>query len=333
MVSGESTDPGCSRGQIMLVGALALAVLLLALVPVYNAVFMAEGAGAGEPEGVADTAPSAEATGLRAAQGLAVRTGHGAVYPDTDEVGTAFGSAFESYARLQGEAAVAGSDTDVNTTFDAGAPGTEYGVRIVQNRSGYLDKPTSAHTPGPKNWFVVRNSDRTELGWFTARLEVANLSETDRFVVVASNGTHAVELSVGSDGGSNDVTVNASGDVDVMDEAVTCDSRAGEVVVDLYRGSADGGDCRFTGLDAVEGPVSVRIQNGSSAYGVYELVVRNGTGLQPTVDACTTAGPPDTSSPCSSPVLWQLAMRTRVVGDRTAYANRVNVSVYGTGGD
>jgi hypothetical protein len=331
MVSGR---PGTNRrGQIMLVGALALAVLLLALVPVYNAVFMAEGAGAGEPEGVSDTALSAEATGLRAAQGLAVRTGHGSVYADTGEVREAFEPVFENYTLLHDEAAVAGSDTYVETTFDADAPGTEYGVRAVQNRSGYLDKPTVAHTPGPKNWFVVGNSDRTRLGWFTARLDVSNLSETDRFTVAASNGTHSVELGVGSDGGSTDVTVNASGDVGGMDEAVTCSSRAGEIVVDLYRGSADRGDCTFTGLDAVEGPVSVRIRNGSSAYGVYELVVRNGTGLQPTVETCTAASPPSTSSPCSSPTFWQLAVTTRVETDRTAYENRVNVSVYGAGGD
>jgi hypothetical protein len=317
----------------MLVGALALAVLILALVPVYSAVFTTDRGGVGDPGGVRDSVPGYGRDSLGAAQQVAIRTGHGAVYADEAAVAAAFEPAFENYTRLHREAAVAGTGTVVNATFDPDASGTRYGVRVVQNRSASLDKPVPGATPGKEHWWVVRNSSRARLGWFTARLAVSNLSESDPFVVEVENGSHEVELRVESDGGSNDVSVRLTGDVGAMSEDVTCDSRAGEIVVDLYRGSADGGDCTFTGLDVLEGPVSVRFRNGSSAHGVYELVVRDGTGLQPTIEACTPQSPPPgLSNPCSSPTLWQLSMTTTVRSDRTEYANRVNVSVYGEGG-
>ena len=324
---------GNERGQVMLVGALALAVLILALVPVYNAVFTTDSTGVGDPEGVPDGLSPYQRSALEAAQRLAIRTGHGAVYPDDAAVAAAFDPAFENYTRLHGEAAVSGTDTAVNVTFAPTAAGTQYGGRVVQNRSDYLDKPTAAGGPGPADWWVVRPSDRARLGWFTARLEVANLSESDPFVVEVSNGTDTAELHVESDGGSNDVSVRLTGDVSAMSEDVTCDSRAGEIVLDVYRGSADGGDCAFSGLEVVEGPVSIRIRNGSSAYGVYELVVRDDAGLQPTIEACTPQSPPPgLSNPCSSPTLWQLSMITEMRNDRTEYESRTNVSVYGTGG-
>jgi hypothetical protein len=331
--ANERRPVGDERGQVMLVGALALAVLILALVPVYNATFTTDSAAVGDPGGVPDAVSGYERSALEAAQRLAIRVGHGSTYPDEAAVASAFEPAFANYTRLHGEAAVAGTQTTVNATFDPTAPGTQYGVRVVGNRADYLDKPTAAGGPGPSDWWVVRNSDRTRLRWFTARLDVSNLSESDPFVVEVSNGTDTVDLRVESDGGSNDVSVRLAGDVGAMSEDVTCDSRAGEIVIDLYRGSAGGGDCTFTGLDVVEGPVSVRVRNGSSAYGVYELVVRDGDGIQPTVEACTPPSPPPgLSNPCSSPVLWQLSMTTHLRTDRTDYESRTNVSVYGTGG-
>ncbi|MEF8789266.1 MAG: hypothetical protein V5A61_04020 [Haloarculaceae archaeon] len=329
MVSDRPAHPGAERGQILLVGAVALAVLVLALVPVYNAVFTTDSTGVGDPEGVPDAASGYEREALAAAQRIAIRTGHGAAYADPDAVTAAFEPAFANYTRLHDEAAVTGTGTAVNVTFVPDAPGTRYGVRVVQNRSGSLDKPTPAAGPGPANWFVVRPSARTRLGWFAARLDVSNLSDSSPLVVAVDNGTHAVELAVESDGGSSDVSVRLTGDVGEMSEDVTCDSRAGEIVIDLRRGSADGGDCTFSGLDVVEGPVSVRIRNGSSASGVYELVLRDGTGLQPTVGPCTAASP---SAPCSSPTLWQLSMETRLRTERTDYRSRENVSVYGGAG-
>ncbi|MEF8843506.1 MAG: hypothetical protein V5A62_18085 [Haloarculaceae archaeon] len=317
--------PRRERGQVLLVGALALAVLLLALVPVYNAVFTTDSADVGGREGVPDGASAYERSTLEAAQRLAIRTGHGRTHPDNGSVASAFEPAFENYTRIHDESAVTGTGTYVNATFDGNAPGTQYGVRVVQNRSGHLDKPTSG---GPGNWHLVRNSSRTQLGWFTVRLDVSNLSESDPFVVRVYNGTDEVRLAVESDGGSNDVSVQLTGSVGTMSEDVTCDSRAGEVVIDLYRGSADRGDCTFTGLDVVEGPVSVWVRNGSSAYGVYELVVRNGDGLEPSIHRCTD----DHTDPCWTPTLWQLSLRSHVRSGGTDYTSRVNVSVYGEGG-
>lgn len=318
---------GGERGQVLLVGALALAVLLLALVPVYNAVFTTDSADVGQPEAV-EAVSAHERSTLEAAQRLAIRTGHDRAYPDNGSVASAFEPAFENYTRIHGESAVTGTGTHVNTTFDGSAPGTQYGVRVVQKRSGYLDEPAT----GTTDWDLTDGPERARLGWFTARLDVSNLSDSHPFVVEVSNGSDTVHLRVASDGGSNDVSVQLTGDVGAMSEDVTCDSRAGEVVIDLYRGSVNRGDCTFTGLEVVDGPVSIRFENASSAYGVYELVVRDDvprTRLQYTnVDKCTTGS----SDPCWSPALWQLSLRSHVRSGGTDYTGRVNVSVYGEGG-
>lgn len=316
----------------MLLGALALAMLILVLVPVYNAVFLADGAGGREPGGSPAAIDSYRTSTLDAAQQLAIRTGHSRTYPDNASVTDAFAASFRNHSRLASEAAVSGSDTVVNTTFDPDGPGTYHGVRVVQNRSGWLDKPTAAAGPGPHNWFVVRNSDPARLGWLTLRLDGANTSDTQPFVVAVSNGSQTVELAIEGEEGSDDVSVQFSrtvGGTTTTAEPATCETPRGsrQLVLDLYRGrSADDG-CSFTGLSTVEGPVTVWFENGDSAYGVYELVVRDGDGLQPTIDRCTVGSSP--SNPCSSPVLWQLSVTTELRGDRTTYTGATNVSVYG----
>jgi hypothetical protein len=320
------------RGQMMLLGAVALAMLILMLVPVYNAVFLADGAGGRDPGSSPVAIDSYRTTALEAAQRLAIRTGHSRVYSDNDSVTTAFATSFHNHTLLASEAAVSGTDTVVNTTFDPTAPGTTHGVRVVQNRSDRFDKPLPATPSGPANWFVVRTSGRTQLGWLTVRLDGSNVSDTQPFIVKVSNGSHTAELAIEGEDSSNDVSVQYSrtvGGSTTTQEPTTCETARGsrQLVLDLYRGQSASDDCTFTGLSSIEGPVDVWFENGDSAYGEYELVVRDDSGLQPTIEQCTAAASP--SNPCSTPVLWQLSVTTELQGDRTTYTGTTNVSVYG----
>jgi hypothetical protein len=314
-------DRGPDRAQLLVVGALVLAFLIVGLVPVYNAVFAADSAGNGEPTELSAAAVTVEGETTRLARELAVRVAHRDHFPDNDSLATAYGQALDDGTGALGEAYVRGGDRSVSVTFDPDAPGTTYSVRAVQAERGRFDDPAT----GAPDWTVV---DGSRVGWAVARLETANLSDSQPLVIRVDNGSDELAVKLERTDAGDDVRVTVTGTVGATPEDVTCEPRSGEVVVDLYRGRSASRDCEFMGLSRVAGPVELTVENGDSARVAYELVARRGDALNGGVLSCTGA---PTSRPCSSPALWQVALETRVAGSRTSYVRAANVSVYGGG--
>ena len=329
MVSADRTRPGRGpgddarpdRGQMLVAGALVLAFLVIALAPVYNAVFAADSAGNGEPTELSDAAVTADRETVRLARELAVRVAHGDRYADNDSLGTAYRRALANGTRALGEASVLGADRYANGSFDPDGDGTTYGRRVVTTERGRFREPNT----GDRDWDLVE-PQASRLGWAVVRLETANLSRSQPLVFEVDNGSDTLAVELERTDGGDDVRVTVTGTVGATPEDVTCDARDGEVVLDLYRGRSASRDCAFVGLARLSGPVRLTIDNGDAARGTYEIVVRQGAGLDDDVASCSpTVG----SQPCSTPALWRVHLATRVSDGRTTYTSATNVSVYG----
>lgn len=330
MVSGlrgrgrSNPTTGTDRAQVLLVGAVVLAFMILALVPVFNGVFAPDSAGNNEPREVADGPITARQEQQTTARELAVRVGHTDVYASEAPLVDRLSIAFANYTAVSAEASVASRERFAETRLNASAPGTVVGTRVVQREPGPFTEPV-ADAP---EWTPVGPGLDAELGWFVARLDTTNLSRSDPFVVRVENGTHEMVVRVQRQDSSNNVRLSVAGDAGVTDEPVTCDATAGQVVLDFHRGQSGDIDCTFPGFEELDGPVTIRFEDGDSARGVYEFVVDDDTSLQTQIGACVGGGmvPED---PCHSPVLWQLSLESVVSDGRTAYVSRTNVSVYG----
>jgi hypothetical protein len=306
------------RAQLVVVGAVVLAFLILALVPVYNAVFAADSAGNGEPVELSERALTVDGAAAEQARVLAVRVGHREPYPDAAALKDRYERALANGTAALTEATIRGSDYGLNVSFDRDAPGTVVGSRVLRTDAGSLDGPG-----GNADWTVASD---TRLGWGVVRLETANLTGT--LVVEATDADNAsryVELRLERSDASNDIRVTAVVDGEVTEPA-SCEPTGGEIVVDLYRGRSAAGGCPFEGLGTVSGPVDldVEIKNGGEARGTYEFVVRDGAAVDSGVTRCSGG-----SGPCRSPALWRVALDTRVAGDRATYTTTTDVSVYG----
>jgi hypothetical protein len=334
--SGEGRPPGTNAGsdrpgrhdraQLVILGAIVLAALVIGLVPVYNAVFAADSAGNGEPTELTETALAIEDAAVQQARVVAVRVGHGQPFADADTLTERYDAALRNGTAALGETTVQGTDHGLNVSFDPGAPGTVNGTRVVRTTRGGVLSPA-----GADDWTVASD---TRLGWAVVRLEAANLSRGESLDVTATDADNAsrhLTVSLERTDASNDVRVTVSGTVGATPEDVTCEPSGGEVVVDLYRGRSATEDCRFVGLRQVTGPVDLAVEDGDAARGTYEFVVRNGSTLPGGVLDCQTPPAGQPSQPCRSPALWTVALETRVTGERATYTTAANVSVYGEG--
>lgn len=314
------------RGQLVVVGAIVLATLIIGLVPVYNAVFAADSAGNGEPTELTETALAVEDATVEQARGVAIRVGHGQPFADEDVLVDRYDAALQNGTAALGEATVQGTDHGLNVSFDPGTPGTVNGTRVVRTTRGGVLSPA-----GADDWTVAND---TRLGWAVVRLGATNLSRGESLDITATDADNAsrhLTVSLERTDASNDIRVTVSGTIGATPEDVTCEPSGGEVVIDLYRGRSATQDCRFVGLRQVTGPVNLTVEDGDAARGTYEFVVRGGSTLHGGVLDCKVPPAGQLSQPCRSPVLWTVALETQITGERATYTTTTNVSVYGSG--
>jgi hypothetical protein len=317
---------------VLLVGAIVLAFIVLALVPVFNGVFAPDSAGSNEPPEVGEGPATLRAEQQSTARELAVRIGHGDTHAAPAPVVDELSSALANYTRVSAESAAEQRGWFVETRLNTSAPGTVNGTRVVQREQARLVLPNG----DARTWQLIPPGQRTELGWFVLRLDTSNLSDEDPLVVRVGNApTDEMTVEIERQENSRGVELSVGGAFETTDEPVVCDATNGQVVLDLYRGRSADRDCAFPALRGVDGPVDIEVQNppgtpDERAVGVYDLVVRDGSSITADVDPCTDASATRTE-PCTTPVLWQLALETTVDGGRATYTTAQNVSVYGGG--
>jgi hypothetical protein len=320
----------------MLVGAVALAFVILGLTAVYTAQLSARPASTGTAGVDAGNAEEFNREARRQARVLAVRANHAEpYYADEDAVNASVRESVSNYSTLVSETYAGRSGTVVAVNYRGAAP-DGYGTRTVtQGNESTFEDPSN---PGA-DWAPVE--DRAEVGWLVLNFNVTAMPEEQPFRVVVENGTAA---DTDPDTGPNErqtvytFTRNATGesviDIDVdlpgttANVSTTCNPIGQRSLFDLKSAEVTTSGCSFVpGVTQLDGPYTVRFVNPEHAVGGFSIVTDR--SVSASSNGLATCGPttPD-GDPCNTYAVWNATVETEFYTDRLSYSNTQNVTVY-----
>lgn len=271
----QSWCPG-DRGQLLLVGALALAVVFVALALLLNTAIYT-GNLATRDSGVEAT-PAIEYVSESQQAGVdAVRSVNRRNNTSASDLNRAFNATMERWDDLASHhRAVAGDMTDTDVA------GITNGTRIQQDDASR--NFTSAGDAA--NWTVVDGSGVTAVRSMRFTVDASTLTtiddatnattETVFHVDVDSDlGTRSVYVYNNSTSGNSEILIDNDGTETVCSVGSVTD---GTFVVDVANASVGGASCSALGtLDDTRGALSVEYGDGGAAGGTYTMVVDEGT--------------------------------------------------------
>jgi hypothetical protein len=299
------------RGQLILIGALVIALTIIGISVVVNTVLFVENTPTDRQTARIDRAATIDDDARRAIRSTVLRVNHGGRDRTPSQVSDAVRRNVSGLNGLLEQRYLASQSLAVEVSY---LGTTEEGDRVVQAADGTF-------TSGPSSDWSPVTGTTNRLGWFVVNL---NATETgsERFhanVTDAGGDTLAVTFN-STVGGAFNVTTSLGG---ATPATVTCEPRGGRLALDLRRGRQVSGDgCRFDGMERLGTPTSVDFENGDAAVGKYAIVL-DGPGATP-----GPCGPADPDEPCVSPVVWAGNVSVSVTSAEFSYRNRGNVSVY-----
>lgn len=310
MVIPERLEPE-TRGQILLVGAVAIAFIIIGLVIVFNTVLFTENVGSSE------SLQSTDAGGTTNEQ---IRTSLAALtYRLNDDglSGPDFNDSVRSnvtkYSNILGESQAESSGAVVNASFNKSRTG--YGSAVAH------EDRTDEFENGP----LV--DDPRDIGGFVLTLNVSSLNTT---------GLKIFEIELVSGGTTRTIQfVNNSSNVDVVVNSTTTECTVLEseysgdnVTFALSKGKVPNAPgCNYNFTHGLDPGYTVSMVNTAGAEGTYFFAVN---GTQNGSWEGTVLNDPTIDSVEVRPAVWRLAFDVTYETQSTRYANRQSVFVYNT---
>lgn len=310
------------RGQLLIVGALAIAVLVLGLGAVFNSPAVTEyGAGSAGSE----SASEADQFRYTVRRGVA-GTIRAVNFPEAPSS--------RSYRRLDDElpknltdtshsvlrdrlSAEVGNWSGLTASLDSVEKrgtrtelvGITNGSRIAQYEHRNLTNQT-----GTANWTLVENASGVRgFRMNVSRDSLADCSTSRCFAVELRNDTSTWTVSVGN--ASGDVRVSVTG----PNGTETCTATGEHVLVDLTAATVNDTDCgALATLETIEPSVTLEYKNGDRAAGRYHLVVNAMVAEEPHFQ-----GP---GGPEVAPALYDADVRLRLRTETLTYRTKIRVA-------
>ena len=307
------------RAQLILVGAIAIGIVLIALTTVLNSAVFTENVAEGSAVEVTGDVNEFERESTRNVRSLMVRVNHDGIFEDSASDRDALkGHARQNvtrYSKIIGETYADTGSVYVNVSY---AGNTEFGYRVVQREDANFSKNNGIQT-----WTPIDGPSR--LGWFVVNLDVENVSQsTPMFVNLTNTTGDAMNVSFRRTA-SNRIAVNSTIEGNHRSN-VTCEPTSGRVLLDVVEGTSYAGDCEFNSTAYLDGPYSsMEFDNGESARGKYDIVV-NGTSSSTIPNSCGAGASP--IRPCEGVAIWSLGITTHYETGAISYEKTRNVSVY-----
>ncbi|WP_415381140.1 hypothetical protein [Halosimplex sp. TS25] len=255
------------RGQIILVGAFALAVVFVALALVMNAAIYTEN--------LATRSESAETSNAhafhRATETTATesfRYAHDVHSGDHDALNQSVEDAIEAYHNATRRQQAAHAQL-TNVSVASTSPGVN-----ITNTDDTFDADD-----GTDDWEVASGVRQ----FHTFRLDIEGWPDSDSEELrVVADDTETWYMNVSFDGSEYTVGVNDSGTYSTCDSSIAAD-----FTVDFAAGTVDGDDCASLDLASESGPYDLRFENGSVANGDFTMLVNGTAGSRVTDDQQT----------------------------------------------
>lgn len=306
------------RAQLILVGSIAIAIVLIGLTIVLNSAVFTENVAGGSSPTVTDEVTQFDREAVRNVRSLTVRINHASVYAGTGAGEAAIdadvGENVSTYSRLMAQSYADTGSVYVNVTYE----GTEtFGNRIVQPEDGDFSS-----NPGGTSWTPV--DDPFLLGRFVMNVDVTNSTTGEPFflnITDSDGSTLNVSMQKTTEG---ELDLNSSIDGGNVSET-TCTPKNGRVLLDVVHGTAYTGDCSFNSTGYLEEPYTrLHFENGGKLRGKYDLVMNRS-------DPASLSGVPNCASvndPCRSVAVWSVNVTTRYDRGSFSFERNHNVTVY-----
>jgi hypothetical protein len=303
------------KGQVLLVGAVAIAFVLVGLAVLFNAVTYTGQTTVPEAGSSLDHASQFDFEARRGARELVLRVNHDGVYGAKPPLASDVAANVSDYSAVLG-ATYSGHGAAVNVTFENAT--SEYGRRIVQAQPRSFTDDT-----GGNNWVLVDESD--SVGWFALTVNGTNVAENsaNAFAINVSNDTDYVEYRIyGKGGGVVNVSVDTS--VGSGDGVYQFNTTRGHVVLDLLDGTSPmNRSARMPSIRRLEGPYTIEFENGGEASGLYSIVVPADGAIAGGIDACSSA-----PGPCHGPAIWNATVTTHYRSPSVNVTHNQTIPVY-----
>lgn len=285
-----------SRGQVVLVAALGIAVTFVALALVTNTVIYTQNLATRETVDGVDPVAFQQSTADTAADLLALAN----TYNASGDIDGQFRADVANYSNA--------------SAIEAARNGHLATARVVSTSGGtrlYQDQPrTFANESGVADWTLA--TDVTATRRFELNVTRANLSDATPFTVTADDGSATWSATVAGNATTVTLTVDNG-------TTSTCTVAADTTTVDLTDPALNGTACDAPAFaEGVSAPYDVSFANGTEGYGRYVLFVDDGATP---VAANYAATLPDTA-----PALYGARVHVHVRRPDLEFATNVTVA-------
>lgn len=289
------------RGQILVVGAFAIALLIVALAVVLNSAAFTENLATDGDGGAAQDALRFERDANASVAGMMV-----AVNREGNATKADLDAAVEEWEALaNAEASTRGTVVAVNVTSV-----DEFGSRIAQAN----ESRTFTDANETANWTAVNGTDKIASFEMTLnRSTLANETDADKFTVTATNGTADWNATFVDNGTAIVATVDGPSGTE------TCTVATNGTVVDFVDGRIGNQTCPALSITGqLDGPYTIAFEDATRATGTFELVVDK--VISP--DARFSA-----DGPTLTDAIWKVSVRISYDSARVSYGSLFSVEV------
>ena len=280
------------RAQMILLGALALAVIIVAVTVVVNSLATTRTAGPTQSSPQIDEAREFAFESRKGSRSLVLRLNHRHRDVTAAQLGAIVTDNVTAYGGLLAESYASSHAEYVNLTYHNDS--SAFGYRVVQA----ADDDLSTGGPGRGPVMLVPPGAKRQIGWFSLNVNVSSTSRDPSSIVVKNDTGHSVEYRINR---TSNGTLNVTSDVSYAGETTaTCDPTRNRVLLDFVSGTSFSADCTFNGTEALDGPYSVEI-DGEKLIGKYELAYNDSVASSPGPECDPSV---DRTDPCTAPVVW-----------------------------
>lgn len=291
-----------SRGQVILIAALGIAVTLVALALVTNTAIYTENLATRETVSGQDAIAFEQSMTEGSSGLLALANRHNA----------------SSHSSIRDRFAADVANLSSGTSIESAAYGDLTTVDVVDTTDGSRislnETRNFTSVAGDENWTLATDVDRTRR--FEMNVSRSSLTDTSPFRIVVSDGTDEWTASVAEDGGGN-VSVDLSNE----SATVTCTVDATTAVVDLTEGTLAGESCDAPAYATnLDGPYDITFENASNVEGRFVLFV------DPPQSDSDDVYDANSSTPSIDPAMYDATVRVTVRQPDLTYETNVSVA-------
>ncbi|SIR13056.1 hypothetical protein SAMN05421858_1535 [Haladaptatus litoreus] len=296
------------RGQLLLVGAVVIAISLVAVVVVLNTVLYTENVTNSEPIATTGDARDIALVVDGDIEPVVHRTNYAERHDSAAESRTAVAESIAEYETLLGVTVARRTPASLHV---------EVSNQTVGNGVEHDSGAAFVDAANESNWTLARNADVRRYLFSVNRSSLAT-TDSDAFRIQVEGRSENWNLSVLRQ--DDDVVLRTDGST--VAASSTCTVTSEQVRIDLRNGSAS--ECSFPFADGVGDDYDIEYENGANASGTYSVLF-NGTDAEIPPSSVNSES---SESPYRTHAVYELDARLTYTTPELTYRTTFNATLY-----